>query len=242
MGLAGTPTTVVLSGTSETTTALAPTRAPAPTRTGPRTLAPVPMVAPGPIVGPSHGPRPQPDGDEGQQRHLGADLHDPVDDDLAVGQVHTGLDDHGVADGDLADHHRQAVEDPGDHRNAPGLAGGLGPIAHQRQERVGHERQPDRMEQRLDAGGEPSGRRLGGGRRSWHRRRRLPGSRDAVTARTPELRSGLGVRRRKEGLPPPPGTVSIRGFSGCHVGASCTGADRRARCARYPSPGHGGQL
>ena len=49
--------------------------------------------------------RPQPDGDEGQQRHLGADLHDPVDDDLPVGHVHAGLHDHGIADGHLADHH-----------------------------------------------------------------------------------------------------------------------------------------
>jgi hypothetical protein len=75
---------------------------------------------------------------------------------LAVAQVHTGLHDDGVADGHLADRHCQAMEHPGDHRDAPGLASRLGPVAHQRQERVGHERQAHRMEQGLDPGGELS--------------------------------------------------------------------------------------
>src|SRR5262249_37508845 len=48
---AGTPTAVAPAGTSVTTTALAPMRAPSPTVTAPRILAPAPMNTSSPITG-----------------------------------------------------------------------------------------------------------------------------------------------------------------------------------------------
>jgi hypothetical protein len=59
-GRAGAPTTVDRAGTSSTTTALAPTRAPSPTVIGPMILAPVPICAPRRMRGPRKFPARRP--------------------------------------------------------------------------------------------------------------------------------------------------------------------------------------
>lgn len=51
----------------------------------------------------------QSDGHERGDYGTSRDLRDPVDYDLTVGDVHARLDDHGIADGDLADRDGQPM-------------------------------------------------------------------------------------------------------------------------------------
>ena len=101
MARAGIPTTVVFGGTSSSTTALVPMRAPAPHLHFPQHLGP----------GPDGGPRPDLRADEPtrgrshchprEERHTGLYLDQPVDHDLSIRNEHTGMHDCPVRDRDL---------------------------------------------------------------------------------------------------------------------------------------------
>ena len=71
------------------------------------------MLTPAPIVAPRTSPARKPIVTNGAIVVSGSDLHQAVDDDLAVDHVHPSGRDHRVADRDLSDHHRQPVRDPG---------------------------------------------------------------------------------------------------------------------------------
>ena len=66
------------------------------------------------------------------------DLDEPVDDDLAVREADSGMDEHGIADRQLGPDHRGAVREARDHGDPPALAAGLDAVEHQGAEGVTH--------------------------------------------------------------------------------------------------------
>ena len=151
---AGAPTTVAPGGTSSTTTALAPIRAPAPTVTGPDQLgagADAGVLTdrrPGDVAGA------QPDRHERRDHDPGVDLDQAVDDHLTVDDVHARMHHDRIADRDLRGHHRQPVGDPGQHRHAERLQPGLAAIQRLREERVADPGQAEDLRDRVQPGAE----------------------------------------------------------------------------------------
>lgn len=101
-----------------------------------------------------HLPIDQADGDERPQHYAGAHEGEPVDDHLAVGQVHARPHDRITADADLARRDGQTVEHLGEHRDPPPSQGHLGSVADLSEERVGDPRQPQRTPNRIPTGPE----------------------------------------------------------------------------------------
>jgi hypothetical protein len=64
------------------------------------------------------------------------DLGEPVDDDLAMSDVHPGLHHDRIADAYLRGDHRQPVEHRGQHRHAEGLEPRLGTVERLREKGV----------------------------------------------------------------------------------------------------------
>ena len=86
------------------------------------------------------------DRDERSHLRAGVDLDEPVDDDLAMREAHTGMHEDRVADRELTPDHCGAVRQDRDEGDAASLRRGLDPVEKQRAEAVGDEREPDDLE------------------------------------------------------------------------------------------------
>ena len=145
----GTPTTVVSSGTSSTTTALAPTEAPAPTVTAPITLAPGARSGARTDCRALEAARAQPDRHPGSDRDLRVYLDDAVDHHLAVDHVDTRMHQHRIADRQLPERDRHPMGDPRQHGDPPSPQARLRPVGNLGRERVGHPHQPQHLGDRV---------------------------------------------------------------------------------------------
>ena len=106
------PTTVVLPGTSLTTTAFAPIRHPSPRLTGPIIFAPVPINTFRPTVGPIRLPSFSPIVTKGRIAVPLPTSGETIDDNLTVRQVNASVDNHGVSNAHLREHHREPMGNP----------------------------------------------------------------------------------------------------------------------------------
>lgn len=137
-------------GTSSTTTALAPMFAPCPMCTGPDHLGARTDERTGADGGSEDVAVDQAEGDERAQRDPRLDEGEPVDDDLAMGDVDArpiGI----VADAELSADDRDPVEQPGQQGDPDSSAADPGPIRDLGEEGVGD----DAQAHDLDRGVEP---------------------------------------------------------------------------------------